>query len=389
MEFYAKEVRENGDLRRFIRFPWTIYKNDPCWVPPLLGEMRWKLNPRKNPFLEYGQARFFLSFNDRREVVGRIAAIFNPIHCELRQERTGFFGLFECIHSVEVAKKLLKSANDYLSSFDCRKIIGPVNFNTNDEYGLLIEGHQESPMIMCNYALPYYHELLAACGFQKAMDLFSYRGKLGHSFPAKYMKVVQRVSANATVTVRPFDRRQRSRDIAMIREIYNQSFKEVWGFVPLSFREAEAMGQNMISFSDDELVWIADYNKKPVGFILALPDVNEILKNLNGRLFPLGIFKFLAKRRQIQGVRVVALAVLPEYRSIGIESLLIYRVHTRILAGGYQRAEFSVVNDNNTRMRTILEGLGFQAVKRYRLYQAPIIDQIPHEESPGSRETMA
>lgn len=375
MELRTAEVLKSRDLSKFIKFPWKIYRNDSFWVPPLLREMRRKLNPEKNPFFEYGHVRLFLVFDNHQEVVGRIAAIFNPVHCEIYQERTGFFGLLECIHSIEVAKRLIEAVNSYLISFDCQKVVGPVNFTTNDASGLLIEGNKESPTIMCTYTPSYYHDLLTACGFEKAMDLFSYVGKLGHSFPEKYMKVVQRAASKKDLTTRPLDRHNISGDIAIFREIYNQSFKELWGFLPLTLSEAEEMAQSMIPFTDYDLVWIAEYKKKPVGIILALPDVNEVLKGLNGRLFPFGILKLLLRRRRIKGVRVLAFAVLPEYRSIGIEALLIYKVHTRILAGGYQRAEFSVINENNTRMRKVLEGLGFQANKRYRLYQAPIVDQ--------------
>jgi hypothetical protein len=162
------------------------------------------------------------------------------------------------------------------------------------------------------------------------------------------LDVFNRVSEKNEIKVRPFNRNQFLEEIATIREIYNSSFRDVWGFLPLSSSEAEAMGKNFISFSDDELVWIAEFKNKPAGLILALPDVNEILKDINGRLFPFGILRFLLRRRHIRGVRVIVLCVLPIFRSKGIETLLIHKVHHRILDGGYQRAEFSVVNENNT-----------------------------------------
>jgi GNAT superfamily N-acetyltransferase len=305
-------------------------------------------------------------------MVGRIAAIFNPVHRYIHRESTGFFGLFECINSVDVAQRLFTTANEYLRKFGCTHLAGPVNFNTNDESGLLIEGYEESPMLMCNYSPPYYAQLLSACGFSKVMDLLSYEARMGHIFPQKYLDVFKRVSEKNEINVRPFNRNQFLQEIATIREIYNGSFIDVWGFVPLSCSEAEAIGKSFISFFDDELVWIAEYKNKPAGLILALPDVNEILKDINGRLLPFGILEFLLRRRHIHSVRVIVLCVLPMFRSKGIETLLIQKVHHRILTGGYQRAEFSVVNENNIRMRNILETFGFHLTKRYRIYRAPI-----------------
>ncbi len=383
VKYYTSEINTERDLRRFIKLPWNIYRDYPKWIPPLIDEMHRKLNPGKNPFFEYGQVKLFGVCNGDSEMVGRIAAIYNPVHCEIHQESAGFFGLFESINSLEVAQELFRAASGYLSGVRCTHMVGPVNFNTHDESGLLIEGHDKSPTLMCNYSPPYYAQLLSACGFSKVMDLLSYEARFGHIFPQKYLDVFKMVSKKSEINVRPFNRNQFLQEIAVIREIYNGSFVDVWGFVPLSSSEAQDMGKNFISFSDDELVWIAEYKNKPAGLILALPDVNEILKDINGRLFPFGIFRFLLRRRHIHGVRVIVLCVLPMFRSKGIETLLIHKVHQRILSVGYQRAEFSVVNENNTRMRNILETFGFHLTKRYRIYRAPISKLID-----SSRETI-
>jgi len=307
-------------------------------------------------------------------MVGRIAAIYNPVHCETHHEPAGFFGFFECIDSVEVAERLIKAAGGHLRSFQCTHMLGPVSFTTNEEAGLLVEGFEEPPRVMCNYAPPYYANLLAGCACTKTMDLLSYEGVLGHRFPRKYVDVFERVSPKGAIRVRPFNRKRMREEIQIIREVYNGSFQDLWGFVPLSPLEAEAMGKSFTPFSDDDLVWIAEYEDKPVGFILAFPDVNEILKGLNGRLFPFGIFKLLLRRRSMRSVRVLGLGVLPAYRSMGIETLLIRQVHRRIETGGYEGAEFSVVNENNIRMRRILERFGFRLAKRYRIYRVPISD---------------
>lgn len=372
MDFYPVEINNGDDRRRFIELPWKIYHGDPRWVPPLLRDEQDRLDPRKNPFFEYGKVTLLGVRNRKRELVGRVATVLNPVHQQLHQEATGFFGLFECINQVEAAQTLMQAVKDYLRKSHCTHIAGPVNFNTNEESGFLVEGFDDSPMILCNYCPNYYAVLMVTCGFEKAMDLLSYGARIDHSFPEKYSRVLKKVAANTAITARPFNRRRTSEDIATIREIYNDSFKKVWGFVPLSSSEAEAMGKKFLPFSDDELVRIAYYKNRPVAVILALPDVNEVLKTLNGRLFPFGILKFLAQRRRIRGVRVVVLGVLPQYRMMGIEALLIHQVHARMLVNGYRHAEFSVVNENNMKMRNLLSALGFQPIKRYRIYRAAI-----------------
>lgn len=343
-------------------------------------DIRRRLDPRRNPFFEYGQVKLLAVADGAGTLLGRIASVLNPEHGRLHPESAGFFGLFECIDSLEVAQALFRAARQHLRVHHCTHMIGPVNFTTNSESGILVEGFDRSPMIMCSYSPPYYAGLLKGCGFDKSMDLFSYEGSWDHEFPPKYSRVVSRISSNPAISLRSFSRQNASRDIAIIRDIYNISFREVWGFVPMSVAEAEAMGGDFMPFMDEELIWIAEHDRRPAGFILALPDVNEILKDLNGRLFPFGILSFLGRRRHLRRIRVLALAVLPEFRSIGIEALLIHKVRERVLCKPYQGAEFSVVNENNTRMRSILTGLGFRVATRYRLYQAPVAEV---ENTPG------
>jgi ribosomal protein S18 acetylase RimI-like enzyme len=372
MTLNAIEITGGSNLTKFIRLPWMIYRDYPKWVPPLVKDVRRQLDPRRNPFFEYGQVKLLAVADSDGKLLGRIASVLNPEHGRLHPESAGFFGLFECINCLEVAQALFRAVRQHLRVHHCTHMIGPVNFTTNSELGILVEGFDRSPMIMCSYSPPYYAGLLESCGFEKSMDLFSYEGKWDHAFPAKYSRVVSRISSNSAISLRSFSRHNASRDIAIIRDIYNGSFREVWGFVPMSASEARAMGEDLMSFMDEELIWLVEHDRRPAGFILALPDVNEILKDLNGKLFPFGMLKFFGRRRHIRRIRVVVLAVLPEFRSIGIEALLIHKVHERVLRKPYQGAEFSVVNENNTRMRSILTGFGFRVANRYRLYRAPV-----------------
>lgn len=251
-------------------------------------------------------------------------------------------------------------------------MIGPVNLGTNDESGFLLDDFASRPTIMVNYCLPYYHDLMQAAGMTKAIETLSYEAETHHPFPESYQHVLKRVLANPHVRLHRFSRRSAGTDMIEICNLYNASFKGTWGFVPLSHGEAIGLGKAFLPFADDDLVWIADYEGVPAGFILAIPDINEILAKLNGHMFPFGIFRFLAGRSKLSRCRIVAFGILPEHRGLGLETALIYKVRKRILEKPYRRAEFSVVMENNVRMRRLIEAIGFRLHKRYRLYRKEI-----------------
>lgn len=364
------EIDNRRNLEHFLRLPWQIYHGTP-WVPPLLSDLRSKISPAQNPFLAYARIRLFGAFSSDR-VLGRIAAIHNPAHEKEYRDGAGFFGLFECVDAPDVSNSLFEAVRTCLKASGCRYLLGPVNFSTNDESGLLLDNFDSRPTIMTNYCRPYYHGLLQSAGFEKAVDTLSYDAETLHPFPESYQRVLKRVLANPALELRRFNRRDSHNQMAAICNLYNASFSGTWGFVPLSRDEAIHLGKSFLPFADDDLVWTAHYGGKPVGFILGLPDVNEILAGLNGRLWPFGVLKFLAARSQIRAARVVAFGVLPEYRGLGIETALIHKVRTRILEKPYKRAEFSVVMENNLRMRRLLENIGFRLHKRYRIYRRDI-----------------
>jgi len=372
MRIHIRQSVSHSEIERFIKFPWKIYPRLPHWVPPLLSDMRAKLDPRKNPFFTYGQIQLLTAHDDQGSILGRVAAIHNPRYQSYRNEQTGFFGLFECIDMPHVARALLDEASRFLKDRSCTQLIGPVNFTMNDEAGVLIEGFEKRPMIMCNYSPPYYRNLLESCEFTKYMDLFSYGARWDHPFLPRFDHVLQRISANPSITAKPFSKLDAVRDIATIQQIYNISLASVPGFVPLLPQEAQAIGSGFLSFLDEKLIWFAEYNGRPVGFILAIPDVNEILRDINGHLLPFGLLRFYWKRRHLRNVRVIVLAVLPEARSLGIEALLIQKIRDRFANAHYQAAEFSVVNENNTSMRNLLQKFGFKITQRYRLFFRPI-----------------
>lgn len=367
------KIKSKKQISGFINLPWKIYKNYPHWIPPLKIEIKNKLNRDKHPFYRYGKVELFGVYNNNSELLCRCAAIVNPRHNKIYSENTGFFGLFECINDIEVAQLLMKEVKNYLAGFDCKKIIGPMNFTSNDEVGFLVNGFDDPPMIMSNYCPDYYNDLMISCKFRKEIDLLSYSAKSDHPFPEKYDRLLNRVISNNNVKLYPLDKKKITTQSEEICQLYNSSFKDNNGFVPPTQEEMKEFTNTFVTFADPKLIWIAKVDDNPVGCLLALPNINEILGDVNGKLFPIGILKIHLNRKKIRSIRVLVLCVDPKYRGRGIESLLISKCRQRIIEAPYPTSEFSMVLENNYQMRRILERIGFKLCKRYRIYSTEIL----------------
>jgi ribosomal protein S18 acetylase RimI-like enzyme len=355
-------------LSAFVDYASTVYRDHPYWITPLRREVFRKLDHRGNPFYQCGKVSIFAVYDASGRMTGRAVAIINPLHEQLHGDAAGFFGLFECINDPAAARLLLSAVENHLAGEGCDSVIGPVNLSTNDESGFLLEGFDRYPAFMCNYCPPYYHDLMETCGYTKKNDTFSYEALMTHTFPGKYSRVARRVEQNPHVRLRHFTRETAARDVADIVAIYNASFRNTWGFVPLSDGEADDLARDLLPFLDEHLIWIAEHNEQPVGAIMGFPDINEILRKLNGRLHPLNLMRIAAGKRKVTGFRIAAFGVLPAYRNLGIETLMISKVHERTLERPYERAEFSVVMEDNHRMRNLLISAGFSQCRRFRIY---------------------
>lgn len=372
MEYRAIEIISRTLLNKFLHFTEHIHQGDNYYVQPLYLELKEKINPLKNPFLTYGKIKLFGVIDHDGNLAGRVVAITNPVNDKLYGKEYGFFGMFESINDKRVASLLISQVKSFLKQMNYKKLIGPVNFTTNEESGILIDGFDHSPAFMCAYNPEYYQELLENCDFKKAIDLLAYRGYTDHVYPQKFNQILNRILANPCVELRTFDKTKKVDDTKIISDLYNGCFKDVWGFVPFNIQEADLMTEKFLTFYDPELIWIAFINSKPAGFILGLPDINKVLKKMNGKLFPFGIIKFYLNKNKIDSIRVLTLGVLPQFRGLGLESLLIHKLHERMKVAPYRWGEFSFIMENNFKMRKVLENLGFKAYKRYRIYETNI-----------------
>jgi hypothetical protein len=365
----VSEAVTAGDLARFIRFPWKIYRRDPNWVPPLISECRKFLDRRKNPFFEHAEVKFLLASDAAGGICGRIAAIVNHRHVEQHGEKAGFFGLFECENDPRVAAALFGAAADFLRSRGMTVMRGPENMSVNDDIGLLVEGFDSPPAIMMPFNPPWYPELVESCGLRKEMDLLAYYGdSWEQQIPEKVTRGLELCRRRYKFQVRPVDMRRFNEEIDEVYRVYTEAWEQNWGAVSMTRKEFDYLAAQLKGALDPDLFLMATVDGKVVGFSLALPDFNQALIKLNGRLFPFGILKLLWYRRKIDMIRVIATGIVKEFRHRGIDGSFYCETWKRATAKGMHRGEMSWVLEDNPAMNNALLGLGLRVYKRYRLY---------------------
>ncbi|MBC8184162.1 N-acetyltransferase [candidate division KSB1 bacterium] len=366
-------VKTKKDLNNFIKLPWKIYKNDPQWVPPLISQLKANLDKNKHPFFEHSEADFFIAERGK-QTVGTIAAILNNRHNEVHNENVGFFGFFETIKDYEVAEKLLARAMEWGAEkkLDCMR--GPENYSQNDPCGLLIDGFETPPAILMTHNPKYYQDFIKRYGFTKAMDLWAWQMNAKDTeIPERVKKVVKRIKERSKVTFRKISKKHLDTEIELVKQVYNNAWEKNWGFVPMTEREIEHTADELKDIVDEDIVFFAELDGKPIGFSLACPDFNQALIKLNGRLFPFGIFKLLWHARKINRARVIIMGVIPEYRSRGIDSVFYLDTYENAVAKGYTWGEFSWILETNDAMNTALKNIGAEIYKTYRIFEKKII----------------
>ncbi len=368
----VQPVRGRGDLRAFIDLPYRLHARDPLWVPPLRSELRARLSRDRNPFFDHAQAEYFLARRDG-EVVGRIAAIANELHNEIHRDRVAFFGFFECVDDQGVADALLDAAAGWARERDHTVLRGPASFSVNDECGLLVEGFETPPTLMMPHNPRYYVKLIETAGFKRAKDLWAYQG----GTPERDTPVPQRAARAAEVmrkrqglTLRGFDRGDFREEVERIKRVYNAAWEHNWGFVPLTDHEIDHLAEQFKPVLIPDLVPFAEKDGEIVGFGLALPDLNVVLRsNRGGRWLPaLPRILWALYRQRIGRVRILLLGVRPEYRGKGVDAMLWHWIWTRCLEHGIRWGEASWILEDNPAMANAAERMSFTRYKTYRLY---------------------
>jgi len=378
---HIEPVNTDQDIEDFIRFPFRLYKGDPNWVPFLLSERRKFLNPKHSPFFDHAEVALWLARRDG-EVVGTISSHIDHLHNQVHDEQIGMFGFFEMVEDYAVAEALLSTAREWVRERGMTALRGPLSFSQNHECGLLIDGFDGSPVVMMAYNPRYYIDFYERFGLAKAMDLYAYIGDLAQfegdpgKLPVKLVRVTEKVKKRIGIITRSADMKHYDQEIARAEQVYNQAWEKNWGFVPMTDAEIEKLAADLKQVIDPELAVVAEINGKPIGVSIAIPDANQVLKHLNGRLFPFGWLKWLWYERKVTGARLMILGVVNEYRGRGIEALLMFETLKGAVLNGYKSIELSWILENNDMMNRITlntgEPYGTYVYRTYRMYQMPV-----------------
>ncbi len=362
-------VRGRAGLRRFLNFPPEVYRDDPNWVSPLLREEKKKLTPGRNPFWEHAERELFLAERAGR-IVGRIAAIEDRLFNQYHRSRTGAFGFFECRNDPGAAAALLAAAESWLRGRRLEEIVGPLNPCTNDICGLLVEGFDSPPRIMMPYNPPYYPGLLEAAGYSKAKDLLAYRIPVPENPDVMNPRLGRLLDAvrDRGASIRYLDLKHLDREIKLVREIYNTAWAENWGFVPLTEAEAAHMARELKPLVEPKLAFFALYQGKEAGVYIVLPDYNQVLRGMKGKLGPRQILHFLRHRKKIDAVRLMIAGIKPEFQKKGLDVLLYHQSAKNTRELGYLDSEISWLLEDNTLVIRATEAMGGTLTKRYRIF---------------------
>lgn len=368
------EVESSSQLNKFIEYPNKLYKDDENYVAPLTMERKEFFDFKRNPFYKFAKVKLFLAMNGS-EVVGRIATCVNYHHNDYHKEDIGSFGFFDCPDDYEIASLLLKVAMITLKKEGVEKMRGPLNFSTNHECGFLVEGFDSPPMVMMTYNKPYLPKLAEKFGLKKVMDLLALKMTKEDPIPERMQTIVDRMAKRSKITIRPLKMSDFDNEIKLAMDVYNQAWQYNWGFVPMDEEEFVFTAKNLKQIVDPDLVLFAEYEGKPIAFVLAIPDVNMALKYLKGSLFPFGLTKLMWHTKisnKVKNIRIVTFGIIPEFQKRGVDSLLFVNIYNAGIGKGYVDAELSWILETNEMMLRSADQMGAKPYKRYRITEIPL-----------------
>ena len=332
-------VVDRSSLSRFIRLPWAIYRGDPRWVPPLIGDVKWRLDESRNAYYEHSRLQLFLCV-DGRKTLGRIACVVNDRHNATHGEKTAFFALFESVDDFEAARVLYSSAEQWCRDRGMTRLLGPM-LNIDDECGFLVENFNAEPAFATSYNPPYYAEFCERYGFEKLRDLYAWRKDYTTVGGERINRIAARCRDRANVTIRPLNLRRFEEEIATACHLCNASFTSHWGFVPLTLAEVRQMAGRLREVIDPDLFLFAEVDGVPAALCIVLPDYNPAFKPLNGNDGWLSLLRMPFLKKRITGTRAFVFAIRPEYRHLGLAAILWDAQESTIRRLGYRSCEIS------------------------------------------------
>jgi hypothetical protein len=371
-EIIVKKVSTKTELNQFIKFPWKIYQDDKYWVPPLLMEQKTLLDKQKNPFFKAADTEYFLAYRND-EIVGRIAAVKNDLHLKYHNDSSGQFGFFECINDQSVANALFDSAKNWMKEKGLKFMKGPANPSSNDIYGMLVEGFDDSPRLLMPYNPDYYIKLCENYGMKKAKDLFAWKivnEKLMAS--EKLTRGQELVRKRYNLKITQLDMKNFQKDLEKFKYVYNKAWAPNWGFVPMTEEQIDAMAKDMKPLAEPSLVLFGEIEDKLIGAALVMLDYNLIFKQMNGRLLPFNFIKLFTQKKKIRWARILTLGIIPEYQKKGLDTIFYWEIVNRAAKIGIRLGEASWVLEDNDMMNRGLELMNAERYKRYRVWEVVV-----------------
>lgn len=374
-EVIIKKAIDKSEIEDFINLPFDLYKGDAAWVPPIKSDFKKYINGENNMLNKVGPNEKVVAYRDGK-AVGRLLVGINNHLNKAKGFKEGYISLFESINDEEVAFSLLDFAENWLKERYMDIIKGPLSLpGGDDNRGLLIDNFKDPTLIMNTYNKKYYNELFTSYGFEKYFDCYAYKSNLSNENIERYEKIVPYAMKKHKFKVEKLDLKNIEKEMRDIKLIINKAMPKEWDdFIPLDDSEIEIIAKQLVPFADPKLIYIARNHKgEPIGFNITLPDYNQVLKRLNGKLFPFGIFKFLYYKRKIDKARFFVLFVVPEYRKKGVPSAIYLESFKKAKEKGYKFVEGSTIWEYNTEMKNDIERFGGELYKTYRIYKKRII----------------
>jgi GNAT superfamily N-acetyltransferase len=367
-----RRVRTRQDRAVFVKMAWRIYRKDPLWVPPLITDQMDFIDPAKGVFFGHGEAELFLAY--RGDVpVGRISAHINRRHDDIYGGSKGFVGFYESENDIGIARALFTSAESWLRGKGRKQAEGPMSFGVYDETGILVDGLDSPPYLLTGYNPPYYGNLFDACGWEKSVDWYGYRGRAGRTdtdLDPRYARLTEKVLKRSDIVIRSMDvEHHLEREAEIVRGIFALAWNENWGHVPLSDLEFARLKESIVRMVVPELCLVAELGGKPIAFTLSAYDANVAVKKVNGRLFPFGFITLLTGIKKTDRFRLILMGVLDEYRNQGIEIALYTKIIEKGISMGFREVEMSMIVENNQRMVSSITHLPVERYKTWRIYR--------------------
>lgn len=366
-------VETAADMDAFIKLPYRLHRDDPAWIPPLLMERREVLDPKKNPYLKRAAVKMWLAKRGDK-IVGRISAQMDPLAAKIRGPEEGHFGMIAAEDDPAIFEALTGTAEDWLRDQGATVVFGPFNLNINEETGVLIDGRETVPMMMMGHDYGYVTDRLSALGYGKVRDLNAYVWEVGAELPAT-LKAFEKRAPTKGMVVRPINMKDYRNEVRRLGEIFNDAWSENWGFVPMSQDEVEHMANQLKPLIVPDLVWFVEMDGEPAAFLVCLPNINEAIADLNGKLLPFGWAKLLwrLKVKGLKSARVPLLGVRKKFLNSMLGPFMVgsimYNMFREVEKRGIETLEMSWVLEDNTAMNRLAEQMGGQHYKTYRVFQ--------------------